>query len=96
MRELSLKLEFRGLLAIHGYADFLVESLRMGNLPLDEYMKIINTLSDLFKNRHFTSKLCTQLFAVVMVKLETNWKDEIALSSITLLKSIKKNVEVTT
>ena len=92
---MGLKMEMRGLLAFHGYANFLVELLRAGGLSLDDYPKVLSFLSDLFKHRHFTSKLCTQLFAVVMGKLETHWKDEVATASITLLKSIRKSVEVT-
>lgn len=45
MREVNIRAEVKGLLAIHGYADFLVEVLRMSNLPLDEYLKILNTLT---------------------------------------------------
>ena len=82
-------------MAFHGYANFLVELLRVGGLCLDDYLRVLSFLSDLFNYRHFTSKLCTQLFAVVMGKLDTHWKDEVTTASITLLKSIRKSVENT-
>lgn len=58
-------------------------------------MNIIDPLSELFNNSHLSSKLFKKLVAAVLKKLEACRKDEIALSSITLLKIIKKKVEVT-
>jgi hypothetical protein len=48
MRGIVTKSEVKPMLALHGYADFLVQLMRMQNLPIDEYLRILNTVSELY------------------------------------------------
>jgi len=43
-------MEMRGLLAFHGYANFLVELLRAGGLSLDDYPKVLSPFSPTSSN----------------------------------------------
>lgn len=96
MREVGSREELRALLIVHGYADFLVQVLRMASLPLTDYLRTMAVLSELSASRVFSSTLCRELFAVVIRRLEAGWREEMAEGSVQLLKSIRRKVEVTT
>lgn len=83
------------LLIRQGYADFAIQNLRMKNLQLQNYLIILELLLKLQRKKVLPSNLCTKMFEIAITKLQQHWKDEVALKSISLLKRIKSNVEVT-
>lgn len=45
MREVVSKDDLKAVLTVHGYADFLVQILKMENLLIDDYLKMLTTFS---------------------------------------------------
>jgi hypothetical protein len=84
------------LLIRHGFAGFMIETLRMKNLQTEDYIALLGYLKRMQeKSSMFPPHLSTKLFEIVIKNLEHHWKDHLAVQSILLLKRVKKNVEIT-
>lgn len=73
----------------------MVHTLKMSNLPLNDYVRIVELLTWLQSRKGFPRALCSKLFEILVQRLETKWNEDISVGSIALLRKIKRSVEVT-